>query len=195
MQTPLIFKLLLLLAFALRLLKINKKTVNLSNKKYFVINVFDVTKQAVIASVTEVESSKEIIKNIYRKQVRTSDKKILSIEDFQLLSAANQLICVAYQFAKFYEKGGCYRFLWHGNDWLIAFGQSLEMIDHSKSHDFKKLVSEIAGFDNSDFDYKLIDWESVYPFPEGSSDYKNLTVFEETFDLDSYLREVLRVVS
>lgn len=195
MQTPLIFKLLLLLAFALRLLKINKKTVNLSNKKYFVINPSVVTKQTVIISVKKEEPANEIIKTIYRKEVRTNDKKILSIEDFQLLSAANQLVCVAYQFAKFYEKGGFYRFLWHGNDWLIAFGQSLEIIGHQKSGNYKKLISEIAGFDDTDFDYELIDWESVYPFPEGSSDYKNLTVFEETFDLDNYLREVLRVVS
>lgn len=195
MQTPLIFKLLLLLAFALRLLKINKKTVNLSNKKYFVINPSVVTKQTVITSVKKEEPANEIIKTIYRKEVRTNDKKILTIEDFQLLSAANQLVCVAYQFAKFYEKGGFYRFLWHGNDWLIAFGQSLEIIGHQKSGNYKKLISEIAGFDDTDFHYELIDWESVYPFPDANQTYENFDGFEKDFDLEIYLNAILKQIN
>lgn len=195
MQTPLIFKLLLLLAFALRLLKMNKKTVDLSSKKYFIVEFATDRSKADLTDGEINGSANDAIKSAYRRYIRKNENRLININEFQLLNTHNQLICVAYQFAKFYEKGGFYRFLWHGNEWLIAFGQSLEVIGHKQSSHYKKLVSEIAGFDVSDFDYELIDWNSVYPFPDANQTYQNFDKFEKDFDVEIYLSAILKRIN
>jgi hypothetical protein len=195
MQTPLIFKLLLLLTFALRLLKINKKNPVRSGKNYFVIESEVKLKSPKLLLDTKSASADEAIKVHYRKQARQTGANETDVRTFQSFDINAQLIYVAYKFSKFYHRGGLYRFLWHGNDWLIAFGQSLEIVNHHKSRDFKKLVAEIAQLNDFRFNYKLIDWESVYPFPDVSQHYESFQKFDDNFELEDYLNEILKKIS
>lgn len=195
MQTPLVFKLLLLLAFALRLLKSNKASLPTPKRKYYLIKEFFPSKRIESSTQNTAYSTHEQIKFYYRKKVRKSGNKGISLERFDKLNPDAQLICVAYQVAKFYKRGGLYRFLWHGNDWLIAFGQSLEAIEHPNAFVYQELVAEIAGISSGQFCYEGIDWEKIYPFPDATKVYDNLSIFEKSFDLDDYVKSVLIKVS
>lgn len=193
MQTPLIFKLLLLLAFSLRLLKSNKSSVSPTSITYYQLSELISIKKIEIKPDFYEESGISMNKPLYRRVVRNS--KVIDVESFNSTKAAEQLIVIAYKFEKYYSKGGLYRFLWHGNEWIIAFGQSLEVINHQASETFKKLISEIGDLKKSNFDYELIDWEKVYPFPDANQQYKYLKQFESEFDLFDYLKLVIETTT
>lgn len=131
-----------------------------------------------------------LIKCSYREQIRVQGRNEISVAELRELPLAEQLICTAYQVNKFYKKGGLFRFLWHGNNWLIAFGQSLDFVNKDWANTYRKLIAEIAFLDDDTFQYTNVDWEEVYPFPEGTKSYDSLTLFENTFDLNQYLRAI-----
>lgn len=193
MQTPLVFKLLLLLAVALRLVKSQKREKPAKVLRYFVI----AEKQRLVKlppqKSVKIVKSAELIKFYYRNQVRNNRGRVFSIQEFGNLTQAEQLICTAYQVHKFYAKGGLFRFLWYGNDWIIAFGQSLRYVNSTWAEIYKQLVGEIASKKTESFQYENTNWETIYPFPDGQKNYAALVAFEHQFNLTHYLDAVVAI--
>lgn len=189
MQTPLIFKLLLLLAVSLRLIKSEKRVSRKKSENYYLLNSQQSTIQPITLTLNKPIDSEDLIKYCYRKQIRENGRT----QAFEMLSLAEQLIYLAYQFNKFYRKGGLFRFLWHGNSWMIAFGQSLKYVDETWDKVYKKLIQEIAFEENAEFAYESVNWSIICPFPEGQKEYNALLEFENRFDLEKYLNAIVKL--
>ncbi len=191
MQTPLVFKLLLLLAVALRLVKSQKREKPAKARRYFLLSNKATIVKLPVQKSEKVMTAADLIKFSYRNQVRNNLNKTFSVQEFSNLSQADQLICTAYQMQKYYTKGGLFRFLWHGNDWIIAFGQSLWCVNPTWAIIYKQLVGEITSKTAESFEYENTNWEAIYPFPDDQMNYQALAAFEEQFNLTGYLDAVV----
>lgn len=181
MKTPLVFKISLILVFALRLLKLNKKEKAQRIKKQCV----DLSKLPDLKVVkNELKGDTFLrIKLFFRKEIKGKVTE----------SQSNYLYFLAYVLLKYKEKGSYFKLFWHASDVVPAIYQSLVLMGLEQERKlFEVALKEIS---EVDFDKILngkttqIDPEAFLPDP-----IKNEGILKEldkTFNLKKYCEAVI----
>lgn len=148
MKTPLLFKLALLLAVALRLIKASKKSIS-AKKSYFLLPKNSVP---LPLSATLDEFG---FKKIYREQTRPHLPNLPTLE--------HAMLHVVYKWHIHFKKGGIYRFLWHENALILAFKEVLELLNEEiLLNYYYEILVDVCGYSSKEF----YPQESLFPSPE-----------------------------
>ncbi len=188
MKTPLIFKLLLLLALGLRLIKASKKKVNLTKTKN--LNLFKY----------QIEDSSDFenhhwngdltlsLKKYFREQIRKKD-----IEDhliFYDLPIYKRHIMLAYHLEIAFRKKSLYHFIWHHPYCLMAIYQQFTNLS---LQDYAMAIETILLELNPSFDKNkpIEEQEDLEFIIDGSKNYESIDALNKLFDFDYYLKTLI----
>lgn len=187
MKTPLFFKLLLLLALGLKLIRANKKSVKLDKPKN--LNLFNTTNSIKIEfNSTIIEGNRIWLKRFFRDHIRIKDTKDYDI--FYDLPNCHRHLMLAYHLEIAIRKNNLYHFIWHHNYWILAIYQQLKAINLLEySNSFEKILIEL----NNEFNPKLnIETLVNMEFDiEGDKKYESIETFNKVFDFEVYLETLL----
>jgi hypothetical protein len=178
MKTPLIFKLILLLVLAWRLIITNKKSTKPSEKGY--VNLWDLSVNEFRKPNREIEP-REAIKRFYRDFVRENSNQ-------------NQLyfLCfLANKLQKHYSKRGIFRLFWYDQHLVVAFFQSLQLL---KLENERKCFAKILTNLKTDSFRKVMNNEmpESNAFLETNQDFDQFYLeFDQMFDLDKYCKALV----
>ena len=123
----------LLIVFALRLLKSNRKPAKYEHdpsRGFF--NLFQEKNFSEKIKISLESQTPELqLKEVFRKVIRPKEESWQqngNLYDvfFATLSTEERLVYVATVFDKNFQKGSVFNFLWHKTEWIIAFGQVLK---------------------------------------------------------------------
>ena len=173
MKTPLVFKLILLLVLAWRLIISNKKTIKPSEKGY--INLLELPAVQLSKPSNEIEA-KEALKRFYRDLVREKPE----------ISQLYFLCFLAEKLQKHYAKRGIFRLFWYEQHLVVAFYQSLQLLKLKKEEVvFEKILTNI-----NPLSFKKVS-ENEMPesnvFLDTNQEFDQMYVeFDKMFDLDKY---------
>ncbi len=174
MKTPLFFKLLLLLALGLRLLYAGRKKRSEIPKSY--ISLKDYVYEPIIQpkELNNHDSTLNQIKMVYRK----SDRGNLS-------SKQELIIFLAAELEKAKRKGNLFRFIWHKNEYVIAFYESLiELQMLQEAHLQARAIEEYTLQKIGDLPAQTFEPESLFPDPQKST--RHWEEFVNQFDLNEF---------
>ncbi len=189
-----IFRLMLLLVVAIRLLQSNKKDRKFARNNHTgQINLLKAPYISQKIPITKNINERLQIKELFRSYVRPMLQKD---GDIFKLSIENRLILLVYVFIKQYEKGSLFHFLWYKNEWIIAFGQALHLLNLEKDYtDYKIIVEESCHFDISKEISSPLFSSDLYLFPDGNQEYDNIIAWEHEFSVDLLIQKTLTFVS
>ena len=191
----------LLLVFALRLLKSNRKVAKYEhdpNRGFF--NLFQ--EKAFSEKIKiELESAtpKLQLKEVFRKNIRPKEetwkqKDGLYDDFFATLSIEERLVYVAIVFDKNYQKGSVFNFLWHKTEWIIVFGQALKYLQLEMFYThYQQLMLETAGFDLEKISPENTDFFDLDIHPDGSQEFESVKRFDKEFDRNIFYQKVILV--
>ena len=178
MKTPLVFKLILLLVLAWRLIISNKKTIKPSEKAY--MNLLELPAVQLSKPSTKVEP-KEALKRFYRDIVREKP------ETSQLYF----LCFLTEKLQKHYLKRGIFRFIWYDQYLVVAFFQSLQLLKLKNEEIlFEKILTNIS----PESFRKVLSNEmpDVDAFLNANQEYDNLYLeFDNEFDMNKYCQALV----
>jgi hypothetical protein len=178
MKTPLVFKLILLLVLAWRLIISNKKTIKKSKKGY--INLLELPAVQLSKPGYKIEP-KEALKRFYRDIVREKP------ETSQLYF----LCFLAEKLQKHYLKRGIFRFFWYDQYLVVAFFQSLQLLKLKNEEIlFEKILTNI----NPESFRKVLNNEmpDVDAFLNANQEFDNLYLeFDKEFDMNKYCQALV----
>lgn len=178
MKTPLVFKLILLLVLAWRLIISNKKTIKPSEKGY--LNLLELPAVQLSKPNKELEP-KEAVKRFYRDVVR--DKPEASQLYF--------LCFLAEKLQKHFTNRGIFRLFWYEQHLVLSFYQSLKLLNLEKETIlFEKILTNL----NLESFIKVTNNETPEPnsFLATNPEFDSLYVeFEKIFDMDKYCQALV----
>ncbi|WP_394993329.1 hypothetical protein [Emticicia sp.] len=194
-----IFKLMLLLVFALRLLKSNRKVTK--NEHDSNCGFFNLFQKKVFSEKIQIEFESATpdlqLKEIFRKNIRPKEenwKQNGSLYDdfFASLSIEERLIYIAIIFDKNFQKGSIFHFLWHKTEWIIAFGQSLKYIQAKGFYaHYQQVMLEITGFDLETIATENNDFFPLDLHPDGSQVFDSVKRFDKEFDRNIFYQLII----
>lgn len=194
-----IFKLMLLLVFAIRLLKSNRKIAKYEHdpsRGFF--NLFqEKTFSEKIAFEAENATPDLQLKEIFRKNIRPKEEEWkqnggLYDDFFASLSLEERLIYVAIIFDKNFQKGSIFHFLWHKTEWMIAFGQTLKHIQAKVFYaHYQQVIFETTGFDLDEVPADASDFFSFDLHPDGSQEFDSVKHFDKEFDRNIFYQLII----
>ena len=194
-----IFKLMLLLVFALRLLKSNRKAAKYEHDPSQ--GFFNLFQEKVFLEKIEIElesaTVESQIKEIFRKNIRPKEeewKQNGGLYDgfFASLSIEERLIYVAIIFDKNFQKGSIFHFLWHKTEWIIAFGQTLKYIHAEGFYAYyQQIILDTTGFDLEIISSKNTDFFSIDLHPDGSKEFNSVKRFDKEFDRNVFYQLII----
>ncbi|CAH0996383.1 hypothetical protein EMA8858_02515 [Emticicia aquatica] len=194
-----IFKLLLLIVFALRLLKSNRKIAKFEHDpqrglfNLFQENVFSEK----IHFTFENDTSELQLKEIFRKNIRPKEEiwkqNNFPYDDFfATLSLEERMIYVSYLSNKSFQKGSIFNFLWYKSEWIIAFGQILKTIQIKTFYThYQQVILETTGFDLDTISSASVDSFQLDLHPDGSQVFESVTQFDKHFDRNIFLQKII----
>ncbi|MCP9754110.1 hypothetical protein EGI26_02900 [Lacihabitans sp. CCS-44] len=178
MKTPLVFKLILLLVLAWRLIISNKKTKKPSEKGF--LNLLELPAVQLSKPSKELEP-KEAVKRFYRDVARENPE-------------VNQLyfICfLAEKLQKHFAKRGIFRLFWYDQHLVLSFYQSLKLLNLEKETIlFEKILTNL----NPVSFIKVSNNETLEPnsFLATNPEFDLLYVeFDKIFDMDKYCQALV----
>lgn len=178
MKTPLVFKLILLLVLAWRLIISNKRTIKPSEKGY--LNLLELPAVQVSKPSNELEP-KEAVKRFYRDVVRENPE----VSQFYF-------ICfLAEKLQKHYVKRGIFRLFWYDQHLVLSFYQSLKLLSLEKE---TILFANILTNLNPASFRKVCNNETLEPnsFLATNPEFDRLYVeFDKIFDMDKYCQALV----
>ncbi|HLO45535.1 MAG TPA: hypothetical protein VK175_14450 [Leadbetterella sp.] len=178
MKTPLVFKLILLLVLAWRLIISNKKSRIPSEKAY--LNLWDLPINGFLKPNKNIDPQ-DAIKRFYRDTVRENPE----------LSQLYFLCFLAEKLGKHYTKKGIFRLFWYDQYLVIAFFQSLELLNLKNEQNlFKKILTNI----NPESFKKVMNNEmpESNAFLDTNQDFDQLYVeFDKAFDVNKYCQAII----
>ncbi|OYU65271.1 MAG: hypothetical protein CFE22_14620 [Cytophagaceae bacterium BCCC1] len=178
MKTPLVFKLILLLVLAWRLIISNKKTIKKSKKGY--INLLELPAVQLSKPSKEFEP-KEAVKRFYRDEVREKP------ENSQLYF----LCFLAEKLQKHYAKRGIFRLFWYDQYLVVPFFQSLQLLQLKNEEIlFEKILTNI----NPESFRKVLNHEmpDLDTFLNTNQEFDNLYLeFDKTFDTNKFCKALV----
>jgi hypothetical protein len=178
MKTPLVFKLILLLVLAWRLIISNRKTKKPEEKEY--INLQKIPHKLSKVPRLDIEPV-ESIKRFYRDFVRESPHE-------------NQLYFICFlvsKLEKHYAKRGIYRLFWYNQELVVAFYQSLKILKVKNQEIlFENILTNLnpEGFK----EIKSGEVPKIDSFLSTNTDFDKLYEdFDKAFDLKSYCKALV----
>lgn len=194
-----IFKLLLLIVFALRLLKSNRKVAKFEHdpKRGF----FNLFQEKVISEkivFTFESTTPELqLKEIFRKIIRPKEE--LWKENggqfdvfFATLTLEERIIYVVYLSNKSFQKGSVFNFLWYKTEWIIAFGQILKYLQEEPLYThYQQVILETCHFDLESISPEHKDFFNLELHPDGSQEFESVKHFDQIFDQNNFLQKVI----
>jgi hypothetical protein len=192
----------LLLVFALRLLKYNRKTAKYEhdpNRGFF--NLFQEKAFSEKIKIELENATPDLqLKEIFRKNIRPKEetwKQNGSLYDnfFASLSLEERLIYIAIVFDKNYQKGNVFHFLWHKTEWIIAFGQVLKHLQSETFYAYyQQVILETTGFDVTTISSKNTDFFQLDLHPDGSQEFDSVRRFDKEFDQNIFYQLIISLV-
>ena len=185
-----IFKLLLLIVFALRLLKSNRKVAKFEHdpKRGF----FNLFQEKVISEkiVFTLESTTHELqlKELFRKIIRPKEELLKQnggqLDDFfATLTLEERIIYVVYLSNKSLQKGSIFNFLWYKTEWIIAFGQILKHVkEESLYAHYQQVILETCHFDLESISPEHKNFFDLELHPDGSKEFDSVRLFDKEFD-------------
>lgn len=198
-----IFKLLLLIVFALRLLKSNRKVAKFEHdpKRGF-FNLFQekaVSEKIVFAF--ESTTPELQLKELFRKKIRPKeeawkqDGKLFD-DFFATLSLEERMIYIAYLSNRTFQKGSIFNFLWYKTEWFIAFGQILKLLQEESLYaHYQQVILETCYFDLESLSPNHSDFFMLELHPDGSKEYASVKHFNQIFDRNIFLQKIVLAIS
>lgn len=194
-----IFKLLLLIVFALRLLKSNRKVVKFEHdpKRGF-FNLFQEKVFSKNIVFTFESTTPELqLKEFFRKQIRPKeetwkqDGKLFD-DFFATLSLEERMIYIAYLSNKALQKGSIFNFLWYKTEWIIAFGQTLKYLQEESLHTlYQQVILETCHFNLETLSAEHKEFFNLELHPDGGKEYESVKHFNQIFDQNIWLKKVI----
>lgn len=183
MKTPLFFKLLLILAIGLRLIYAARKGKKITISPYYSLSDFTLKPLKAPQGLGPGLPPHEQLKYIYRKSVRG-----------KRYTQTGTMVFLAIELEKSLKKGSLFRFIWHRNEWIYVFYQSLKILNfHSQSHLFLKAVKDLTGYNLERIAINRIKPEAL--FPEVQIDSEAWNDFEKSFSLQEFQIAVLKKIT
>ncbi len=185
-----IFKLLLLIVFALRLLKSNRKVAKFEHdpKRGF----FNLFQEKVISEkivFTFESTTPELqLKELFRKNIRPKEENWKQnggqFDDFfTTLTLEERIIYVVYLSNKSFQKGSIFNFLWYKTEWIITFGQILKYLQEESFYThYQQVLLETCHFDLESISSEYIDFFNLELHPDGSKEFDSVKLFDKEFD-------------
>lgn len=196
-----IFKLILLIVFALRLLKANRKEKQprfQHDHKRGLFNLFHqpIFSEKIIFHSDEL-SNEQQLKDIFRKQIRPKeeawkqDGKLFD-DFFATLSLEERMIYIAYLSNKTFQKGSVFNFLWYKTEWIIAFSQMLKHLheDALYAH-YQQVVHDTCHLDFDTLPTQHSDFFILDFYPDGSQEFESVKQFNQIFDRNIFLQKII----
>jgi hypothetical protein len=189
----------LLLVFALRLLKSNRKVAKFEHDpsrgffNLFQEKVFSEKMAFTFESITPELQLKEFFrKNIRPKEEKWKQNGGLYDDFFASLSLEERLIYIAYISNKSFQNGSVFNFLWYKTEWIIAFGQTLKQLKETilYSH-YQQVMLETTGFDLDTISSENTDFFPLDLHPDGSQVFDSVKHFNKEFDRNMFLSKII----
>lgn len=192
----------LLLVFALRLLKSNRKTVKYEHEPSR--GFFNLFQEKAFSEKIEIElesATAELqLKEIFRKNIRPKEETWkqnggLYDDFFASLSLEERLIYIAIIFDKNFQKGSIFHFLWHKTEWIIAFGQALEFIQNKSFYvHYQQVILETTGCNLEEISSEDTDFFPLDLHPDGSRVFDSVKHFDKEFDRNIFYQLIISLV-
>lgn len=194
-----IFKLLLLIVFALRLLKSNRKVANFEHdQKRGFFNLFQERVFSEKIAFTFEGTTPELqLKELFRKIIRPKEELWKQnggqFDDFfATLTLEERIIYVVYLSNKSFQKGSIFNFLWYKTKWTIAFGQLLKhMKEKSLYAHYQQVILETCHFDLESISPEHKDFFDLELHPDGSKEFDSVKLFDEALDRNVFYQRVI----
>lgn len=189
----------LLIVFALRLLKSNRKVAKFEHdpKRGF----FNLFQEKVISEkivFTFESTNPELqLKELFRKNIRPKEELWKQnggqFDDFfATLTLEERLIYITSIFNKSLQKGSVFSFLWYKTEWLIAFGQALKYLQENSLYGhYQQVILETCHFDLETLSSEHKDFFNLELHPDGSQEFESVKQFDQLFDRNVFLQKVI----
>ena len=194
-----IFKLLLLIVFALRLLKSNRKVAKFEHdQKRGFFNLFQeraFSEKIVftLESTTHELQLKELFRKIIRPKEELWKQNGGQLDDFfTTLTLEERIIYVVYLSNKSFQKGSVFNFLWYKTEWIIAFGQLLKYLqEYSLYAHYQQVVLETCHFNLESITSEYTDFFNLELHPDGSKEFNSVKLFDKEFDRNVFYQLII----
>ena len=198
-----IFKLLLLIVFALRLLKSNRKVAKFEHdpKRGF----FNLFQEKVISEkivFTFESTSPELqLKELFRKNIRPKEESWQQnggqFDDFfATLTLEERIIYVVYLSNKSFQKGSIFNFLWYKTEWILTFGQILKYLQEESFYaHYQQVILETCHFELESILPEHKDFFDLELHPDGSKEFESVKRFNDVFDRNILLEKIILATS
>lgn len=194
-----IFKLLLLIVFALRLLKSNRKIAKFEHdpKRGF-FNLFQekIVSEKIVFTFESTTPELQL-KEIFRKKIRPKEETWkqnggLYDDFFATLSLEERLIYITSILNKSFQKGSIFNFLWYKTEWIIAFGQLLIQLQENLLYaHYQQVIHETTDFDLEYISAQHTDFFDLDLHPDGSQEFESVKQFDKIFDKNIFLQKII----
>ncbi len=189
----------LLIVFALRLLKSNRKPAKYEHdpsRGFF--NLFQEKKFSEKIKISLESQTPELqLKEIFRKIIRPKEESWqqsgnLYDDFFATLSTEERLVYVATVFDKNFQKGSIFNFLWHKTEWIVAFGQILKYTQNETlfAH-YQQVIYQTTGFDLAKLDANDTQFFTLDLHPDGSQEFESVKQFDATFNRNAFFSKII----
>lgn len=194
-----IFKLLLLIVFALRLLKSNRKVAKFEHdqKRGFFNLIQERAFSEKIVFTLESTTHELQLKELFRKIIRPKEELWKQnggqLDDFfTTLTLEERIIYVVYLSNKSFQKGSVFNFLWYKTEWIIAFGQLLKYLqEYSLYAHYQQVVLETCHFNLESITSEYTDFFNLELHPDGSKEFNSVKLFDKEFDRNVFYQRVI----
>ena len=197
-----IFKLLLLIVFALRLLKSNRKVAKFEHdpKRGF-FNLFQekVVSQKIVFTFESTTPELQL-KELFRKRIRPKEENWKQNSGqfndfFATLTLEERIIYVVYLSNKSFQKGSIFNFLWYKTEWIFAFGQILKHLQDKPlySH-YQQVILDTCHFDLETLSPEHKVFFDIELHPDGSKEFGSVKQFDEEFDRNVFYQLIISLV-
>lgn len=189
----------LLIVFALRLLKSNRKVAKFEHdpKRGF----FNLFQEKVISEKIafrfEGTTPELQLKELFRKIIRPKEdlwkQNGGQFDDFfATLTLEERIIYVVYLSNKSFQKGSVFNFLWYKTEWIIAFGQLLKHLqEYSLYAHYQQVVLETCHFNLESITSEYTDFFNLELHPDGSKEFNSVKLFDKEFDRNVFYQRVI----
>ena len=189
----------LLIVFALRLLKSNRKVAKFEHdpKRGF----FNLFQEKVISEKIafrfEGTTPELQLKELFRKIIRPKEdlwkQNGGQFDDFfATLTLEERIIYVVYLSNKSFQKGSVFNLLWYKTEWIIAFGQLLKYLqEYSLYAHYQQVVLETCHFNLESITSEYTDFFNLELHPDGSKEFNSVKLFDKEFDRNVFYQRVI----
>lgn len=192
----------LLVVFALRLLKSNRKVAKFEHdptRGFFNLFQEKVISEKIVFAFESTNPNLQL-NELFRKNIRPKEElwkqNSGQFDDFfATLTLEERIIYVVYLSNKSFQKGSIFNFLWYKTEWMIAFGQILKYLqaDSLYTH-YQQVILETCYFDLENISPNHTNFFNLDLHPDGTQTYQSVKHFNEIFNTNEFYQLILEKV-